>query len=182
VLQLHDDFISDKIVFHCEEVVMNCPKCHSDHTVKNGIRQNGKQNFKCLICGIQFVEVPSEHYHISREIIELVDRLLLEKIPLAGIARVAQVSERWLQYYVNDKYESVPRELIIQSKKQGELTVECDEMWSFVGNKGNKQWIWLAIDRETHEIIGVYVGTRSREGAQALWSSLPPVYRQCAVC
>ncbi|MEL7006955.1 MAG: hypothetical protein AAFN93_30220 [Bacteroidota bacterium] len=20
--------------------------------------------------------------------------------------------------------------------------MECDEAWSFVGNKGNKQWIW----------------------------------------
>ncbi|MCW5211921.1 IS1 family transposase, partial [Desulfobulbus sp. TB] len=25
-------------------------------------------------------------------------------------------------------------------------------MWSFVGNKNNKQWIWLAIDRDTREI------------------------------
>ena len=26
------------------------------------------------------------------------------------------------------------------------------------------------------------VGDRSRAGARALWPSLPPVYRQCAVC
>ena len=31
------------------------------------------------------------------------------------------------------------------SQKKGGLTVECDEMWSFVGLKRNKQWIWLAI-------------------------------------
>ena len=67
-------------------------------------------------------------------------------------------------------------------KEKGRLAVECDEMWSFVGNKDNKQWIWLAIDRDTREIIGVHVGDRSRAGAQALWNSLPPVYRQCAVC
>ncbi len=62
------------------------------------------------------------------------------------------------------------------------MTLECDEAWSFVGSKGNKQWIWLAINRETGEIVGVYIGDRSRAGAQALWVSLPPVYRQCAVC
>jgi len=56
--------------------------------------------------------------------------------------------------------------------------VECDEAWSFVGHKGNKQWIWLAINRDTREIIGMHVGDRSRDGAR----SLPPVYRQCAVC
>ena len=62
------------------------------------------------------------------------------------------------------------------------MTLECDEAWSFVGHKGNKQWIWLAINRETREIVGVHIGDRSRAGAEALWDSLPPVYRQCAVC
>jgi hypothetical protein len=32
--------------------------------------------------------------------------LLLEKIPLAGIARVLEISERWLQSYVNEAYKS----------------------------------------------------------------------------
>lgn len=68
------------------------------------------------------------------------------------------------------------------SKKVGKLTLQCDEMWSFVGNKQNKQWLWFALDEQTREIVGVYVGDRSRQSAQALWRSLPPVYRQCAVC
>lgn len=55
-------------------------------------------------------------------------------------------------------------------------------MWSFVGNKGNKQWIWLAMDVGTRKIIGLYVGSRNREGAYGLWKSLPGVYRQCAIC
>jgi IS1 family transposase len=55
-------------------------------------------------------------------------------------------------------------------------------MWSFVGNKQNKQWLWFALDEQTREIVGVYVGDRSRQSAKALWRSLPPVYRQCAVC
>jgi insertion element IS1 protein InsB len=55
-------------------------------------------------------------------------------------------------------------------------------MWSFVGHKGDKQWVWLALDQETREIVGVFVGARSEEGARGLWQSLPTVYRQCAVC
>ena len=54
-------------------------------------------------------------------------------------------------------------------------------MWSFVGSKRNKQWIWLALYGETRDIVGVYVGDRSREGAQELRDALPAVYRQCAV-
>ena len=59
--------------------------------------------------------------------------------------------------------------------------IQCDEMWSFVGDKGNKQWIWLALDVNTREIVGAYIGDRSESGAQSLWESLPAVYRQCAV-
>ena len=66
--------------------------------------------------------------------------------------------------------------------KKSRLTVECDEMWSFAGNKKNKKWIWLALDRKSREIIGVHVGSLEHSGAQSLWESLPPVYRQCAVC
>jgi insertion element IS1 protein InsB len=54
-------------------------------------------------------------------------------------------------------------------------------MWSFVGDKGNKQWIWLALDVDTREIVGVQIGDRSEQGARELWASLPAVYRQCAV-
>ena len=61
------------------------------------------------------------------------------------------------------------------------MTLECDELWSFVGSKRRQQWVWLALDRDTGEIVGVAVGARTKETARKLWASLPPVYRQCAV-
>jgi insertion element IS1 protein InsB len=66
-------------------------------------------------------------------------------------------------------------------KKKGKLIIQCDEMWSFVGSKGNKQWIWLAIDVLTKEIVGVYIGKRDETGARGLWDSIPAISRQCAV-
>jgi IS1 family transposase len=95
--------------------------------------------------------------------------------------RATGVSERWLQYYVNQKLGAVKREVQVTSKKKGKLIIQCDEMWSFVGCKGNKQWIWLAIDILTKEIVGVYIGKRDESGAIGLWDSIPAVYRQCAV-
>ncbi|MCT7950275.1 IS1 family transposase [Ancylothrix sp. C2] len=158
---------------------MQCPKCGSQSIVKNGHTHSGKQNLKCRDCQRQFVMAP-RHQPISQETRELIDRLLAEKISLAGIARSTGVSERWLQYYVNRKLEAVKREVQVKSKKKGKLTIQCDEMWSFVGFKGNKQWIWLAIDVVTKEIVGVYIGKRDETGAHGLWDSLPAVYRQCA--
>ena len=48
-------------------------------------------------------------------------------------------------------------------------------------NKDNKQWVWLALDADTGEIVGAYIGARDEAAARALWQSLPPIYRQCAV-
>jgi len=41
--------------------------------------------------------------------------------------------------------------------------------------------VWLAIDRDTGEIVGMAIGDRSQATAEQLWNSLPGVYRQCAV-
>ena len=54
-----------------------------------------------------------------------------------------------------------------------------DELWSFVDHKGNKQWVWIAIDAQTREIIGCKIGERSWASARQLWDSLPGVYRAC---
>jgi transposase-like protein len=65
-----------------------CPRCTSGHIVKNGHIHNGKQNHRCKTCGRQFVKDP-QYKVISQETKELIDKLLLEKLPLAGIARVS---------------------------------------------------------------------------------------------
>lgn len=109
----------------------NCPNCKSKDVVKNGFIHNGNQNHKCKTCGRQFVEAPRQKI-ISEETKALIDKLLLEKIPLAGIARVCNVSETWLQDYVNRKYEAIPQQVNVFAKKKGRLTIQCDEMWWLV--------------------------------------------------
>jgi len=49
-------------------------------------------------------------------------------------------------------------------------------MWSFVGKKTNRKWVWLALDINTKEVVGAYIGKRNSEATKKFWSSLPPVY------
>jgi transposase-like protein len=95
-----------------------CPTCHSECVVKNGSIHTGKQKFACKACGRQFVEDPQLRI-ISDETKALIDTLLLERISLAGIARVVGVSERWLQPSVNEKYRTTPRTVQVRPKKRG---------------------------------------------------------------
>jgi insertion element IS1 protein InsB len=157
-----------------------CPRCGSHHTIMNGTIHNGKPKRQCNDCGRQFVINPTKQ-SVPLETKQLIDKLLLERISLRGIARVTGVSWSWLQNYVNKKLSHIPQQVRVSDKSKGRLIIECDEMWSFVFSKTHKFYIWLAIDRDTREIIGCYVGDRSRQSARKLWASLPSVYRQCAV-
>lgn len=96
---------------------ISCPSCESKQIVKNGKIHNGKQNYKCRDCGRQFVENRQQKI-ISQSTKNLIDKPLLDKSPLAGIARVTDVSEPWLQSYVNDKYESVSKQVKVTAKKK----------------------------------------------------------------
>ena len=44
--------------------------------------------------------------------------------------------------------------------------IEGDELWSFVQAQKNKQWVWLALDRHSQEIVGAAIGDRSSQTAQ----------------
>lgn len=49
------------------------------------------------------------HKMIAQQTQELIERLLLEGISLAGIARAIEISPQCLQPYVNEKYAGVSR-------------------------------------------------------------------------
>jgi IS1 family transposase len=83
-------------------------------------------------------------------------------------------------HYVNHLYGAIELKATVIPKEVGKHTVQMDELWSFVDDKGNKQWVWLAMDTKTREVIGCHIGDRSSKSAQALWDSLPSIYRQCA--
>jgi transposase-like protein len=97
---------------------MLCPSCGSEKTIKNGTIHNGKQKYECKECSRQFVENPQNKI-ISQDTKDLIEKLLLEKVPLAGIARVTGVSECWLQTYVNKRYSAIEQEVKIERKKKG---------------------------------------------------------------
>ncbi|MBO1349974.1 MAG: hypothetical protein EBE86_022505 [Hormoscilla sp. GUM202] len=62
------------------------------------------------------------------------------------------------------------------------LIRQLDEMWSFVGNKQKKQWLWLALDELTREIVGVYVGDSSAQSAKKHGLHAPIVSRDTHPC
>jgi len=161
-----------------------CPHCGLSHIKLNGHTHYRKQNHQCLECGRQFV---ADSQRITEEDRAMIRRLLLERLSLLGICRVMSVSLRWLLSFIAELYDALPDDLNVQLPKKFDsrvkllrLQAEADEMWSFVARKQNKQWVWIAIDVGTRQVIAFHVGDRSRKSARKLWNRIPAVYRQQA--
>jgi insertion element IS1 protein InsB len=57
-------------------------------------------------------------------------------------------------------------------------TLELDELWSFVLKKANDSWIWIALCRQTRQVVAYAVGDRSKKTGQRLWEAIPEGYRE----
>ncbi len=161
----------------------SCPQCGLSHSKKNGHTHYGKQNHQCLECGRQFV---LDSQRIDEATRELVRKLLLERISLRGICRTLSISLEWLLQFIAEVYEQLPDDLYVQptspdrSVQLLRLKAEADELWSFVGKKSTKQWVWLAFAPETRQVLAFYVSDRSRKSARKLWQRIPQAYREQA--
>jgi insertion element IS1 protein InsB len=162
-----------------------CPRCKSPKYKKNGHIHNGKQNHHCHDCGRQFVQC-FEQYLIAEDKRALIERLLVERIALRGICRAVGVTLKWLLGFLVQCVEALPDHLHVQpltghgTVMLRRLEVEADAMASFVQKKANKQWIWIAMEAITRQVIAFHVGDRSRKSAKCLWAKIPPAYRQHA--
>jgi insertion element IS1 protein InsB len=161
------------------------PRCISARYKKNGHIHNGNQNHHCHDCGYQFVQC-FEQYLIADEKRGLIERLLVERISLRGICLAVGVKLKWLLGFLVQCFKALPDHLHVQSVTRTQdvimqrLEVEADEMASFVQKKANKQWIWIAMDVKTRQVIAFHVGDRSRKSAKRLWAKIPVAYRQHA--
>ena len=78
------------------------------------------------------------------------------------------------------KAESLPplSDTLLPAEKGDVL--ELDELWSFVSCKVNPRWVWIALCRQTRQVVAHFVGDRSAQSAHALRERIPPGYRRRA--
>lgn len=153
-----------------------CPNCASKSVKKNGHIHNGKQNHRCLSCGRQFVINP-ENKIISEETKARVRQALLERVSLEGICRIFEVSMPWLLKFLEGLIADLPDHLnasvVTDSQDFDVAILELDEQHSYVGNKKNKQWLWLVFHSKTRQVLAMHVGKRTKQSAEILLNKLP---------
>ena len=163
---------------------LHCPDCSSTHFKLNGHTHYGAQNHQCLACGRQFVRKTATICPAQQA---LLAKLLLERVSLRGIARVLGIALTTLLRFTVGLYDQAPDDLNVVLPTGPALVellcheVEADELWSFVARKKDKQWVWLAFDRRSRQVVAFYVGDRSRRSAKRLWARIPSRYRRHAI-
>jgi hypothetical protein len=110
---------------------------------------------------------------LSHEQKRRIELLLAERISLEGICRALEIKAHQLYRYMDELYDELPADLACSVTQVAEIELHClecetDELWSFVGYKANKQWVWLAIDRCSRQIVAFHGGDRSATSALAL--------------
>ncbi len=111
---------------------------------------------------------------------------MLERLSLRGICRAVGGGLKWLLGFLVQCIDDLPDHLNVRPVSRSQdvmiqrLKVEADEMHSVVQKKENKQWIWLAMNVKSRQVIAFHVGDRSHKSAKQLWAKIPLAYRKQA--
>jgi transposase-like protein len=111
---------------------MKCSHCSRETTKQNGPRHYGKQNYFCPDFQRQFVE-GGQKWFVSDSDKSKINKLLLERISLAGICRVCDVSQQWLLRYIKELYDHLPADLTLADRIEEEIgRIEAIKKFDFI--------------------------------------------------
>ncbi|KAA6328932.1 hypothetical protein EZS27_003449 [termite gut metagenome] len=92
--------------------------------------------------------------------------MLVRGIGIRDISVIQEVSVRKvLSVLVNSHY-------VITPSKSYYATLEVDEFWTYVGNKGKKYWLIYAYERQSGEMVAYVWGKRDLKTAKRLRKKL----------
>jgi len=84
---------------------------------------------------------------------------------------------------MGERFTAAPDDLYVRPTAETKgflhrLEAEVDELWSFVRQKENRQWVWIAMVATTRQVIAFPGGDRGGQSAIALWEQIPTVYQE----
>ncbi len=164
-------------------IAVRCPHCQSDQIVKRGKTGCGTQRYLCQNTTCATGSFLLDYRYLGRlpEVKHQIIDMSLNASGVRDTARVLRISTDTVLSELRKQeavLESVnttflrthnPDDMAVAIERAGE-EAEMDEMWSFVGNKGNPRWLWHAIDHHTGTVLA-YVFGRRKEICQPYYDS-----------
>ena len=167
-------------------IAVQCPHCHSEQVVKRGKTDRGTQRYLCqnAVCVKGSFLLDYRNRGCLPEVKHTIIDMSLNASGIRDTARVLRISTDTVLSELKKKeaaLESVnaallrtinPEDMTVTIERAGEA--EMDEMWSFVGKKGDQRWLWHAIDHHTGAVLAYVFGRRTDEVFLQLKALLEP--------
>ena len=168
-------------------ISVRCPHGHRAPVVTRGKTHRGTQRYRCqnTACTNGSFLLDYRHRGGVPEVRHTIIDMSLNASGVRDTARVLRISTDTVLNELKKKeavLESVNttllktlnlHEMTVDIERAGEA--EMDEMWSFVGKKGNQRWLWHAIDHHTGTVLA-YVFGRRTEICRSYYDSRKSLY------
>lgn len=145
--------------------------------VRNGHDYKSAQKYHCKACKAYGTLGAQTGYGKTQQ--DQVKRAILERPSLRGIERIFRISRRTVARWIEKWAEALPDLVDTLLDARTDDVLELDELWSFVGAKVHKRWIWVALCRRTRQIVAYFIGDRSEASCLELWRRIPSAYVHC---
>ncbi len=146
--------------------IYSCSKCVGEDFIKYGKTNYGKQRYQCRLCkNISVLQYSYKAY--KKELNADIIRLTKEGLGIRSTARVLEISTTTLLKKIIAIADRIFQPLISYNQ-----SYELDEMRIFVRKKNNPVWLVYAINKNTKQIVGFYVGRRNNTTLNAVIKTL----------
>ena len=145
------------------EITLKCPKCSTTNIIKNGLKENKKQNYICKECDRQFIGDHALTYSgCHSELNHKVELMIVRGVGIRDISIIEGISVKKVLSVLTESNK------IFEPKKLHYDKLEVDEFWTYVGEKEKKVWLIYAYHRETGEIVAWVWGKRNYKTSKRL--------------
>jgi len=111
------------------------------HIVKNGRTRQGQQRYLCKECGRIFTATAgTPFYGLRTDWVDVLEALamLAERGSIAAVARVKEVQPNTVANWLKKAGQHAQAVEEVLLREFGVEQVQLDELWTYVGNKGEK--------------------------------------------
>ena len=152
-----------------------CPDCKQHDVVCNGHDKNGRQRYKCLTCNKTFNERKGTvFYRMRKDEKDIIEALhsYARCMNLSAIAEVKHVRIETVANWITKAAVKCIEIVDILFKDIKLVSMQLDEMWSYVKSKANQQWVWEAIDPVSKLLLGFHLGPWTKKNANRFLGKL----------
>jgi insertion element IS1 protein InsB len=144
------------LVAQISRLNMECHKCYKK-CWRTGRQKNGLQRYFCPQCST-YQQSWYRYKAYRKPTGEEIKSLVRESVGMRGIARVLGISRQTVSARIILLADALQKPIDVSEH----VTLEVDELWTYLNRKEDEYWVAYALDRRTRSVVDFVVGKRTK--------------------